>query len=153
MSHRGKDVMCCQIWCPILWVCALDFTHPNANTAVNNEQTHTSGAVGIFAAVSGEQLGVQSGVQMAVGMGGTRFCVIFVCFRGCRCHGCVCMWRFFGLSHFHFRTSPKLLSLIKMNNDFPFDLYKRLVAQHPIISPRTSSSLTSVSPWLFLSCV
>ncbi len=40
-GERGKDVMCSQIWCPILWVCALDFSHPNANTAVSNEQTHT----------------------------------------------------------------------------------------------------------------
>ncbi len=30
-----SEVMCGQVWWPILWICALHLTHPSAHTAVN----------------------------------------------------------------------------------------------------------------------
>ncbi len=41
-TRKGKDVMCGQVWWPILRICALHLTHPSAHTAVN---THTHTAV------------------------------------------------------------------------------------------------------------
>ncbi len=39
----GKDVTCGQVWWPILGICALHLTHPNAHTQqwVVNKHTHT----------------------------------------------------------------------------------------------------------------
>ncbi len=41
-------VTCCQVWWPILGICALHLTHPSAHTAVNTHthREHTPGAVG-----------------------------------------------------------------------------------------------------------
>ncbi len=45
---KGKDVMCGQVWCSILGICALHLTHPSANTLWTTS-----------AAAPGEQLGVR----------------------------------------------------------------------------------------------
>ncbi len=38
---KGKDVMCGQVWWPILGICALHLTHPSAHTQWTNTHTHT----------------------------------------------------------------------------------------------------------------
>ncbi len=41
--RKGKHVTCGQVWCPLLGICALHFTHPNEHTQqwVANTHTHT----------------------------------------------------------------------------------------------------------------
>ncbi len=43
-----SEVTCGQIWCPILWICALHLTHPSAHTQqwTHTHREHTPGAVG-----------------------------------------------------------------------------------------------------------
>ncbi len=38
---EGKDMMCGQVWCPILGVCALHLTHPSAHTQQWDMKKHT----------------------------------------------------------------------------------------------------------------
>ncbi len=43
-----SEVMCGQVWCPILGICALHLTHPSAHTQqwTHTHREHTPGAVG-----------------------------------------------------------------------------------------------------------
>ncbi len=76
-----SEVMCVQVWWPILWICALHLTHPSAHTH-SSEHTHTHTVnihleqwVAIYAAAPGDQLGVRclaQGSHLSRGIEGGR---------------------------------------------------------------------------------
>ncbi len=64
LNFKWSEVTKGQVWWPILWICALQLTHPKCTHTAVNTQTHcehTPGALGshYYVAAPGEQLGVQ----------------------------------------------------------------------------------------------
>ncbi len=66
LGWKGKERMCGQVWCPMLGICALHLTHPNAHTQKwihTHTHTHTVNTRpeqwAANAAAPGEQLGVR----------------------------------------------------------------------------------------------
>ncbi len=62
LNFKWSEVTKGQVWWPILWICALQLTHPKCTHTAVNTQTHcehTPGAVGshYYAAAPGEQFG------------------------------------------------------------------------------------------------
>ncbi len=90
-NWKVKAVTCCQVWHPILRICALPFTHPSSHThtVVSSEHTHcehTPGAVGShFASVPGEQFEVAQWL-FSHGIEGGRECCTLTppTFNSCR---------------------------------------------------------------------